>query len=70
MLVYALPTLPILNDNFSNIDFTQAKEAMGPSYLSPEYYGSEGVKPPPQKNDFISEIFIKAMSEIVIKEID
>lgn len=71
VIVYALPPLPVLNDNFSNIDYASAKDPNHNqnSYLSPEYFGVETVKPPPPKNDFIDEIFCRVMSDITVKEV-
>ena len=69
--VYALPPLPIQNDNFSNIDYSAIKESTQNSqnFLSPDYYGGDTVKPPPPKNEFVETIFCKNMSDHIVKDI-
>jgi hypothetical protein len=37
--------------------------------LTPDYMGTEGVKPPPEKNPFIEKIFYKNISDLKISEI-
>lgn len=72
VLVYALPPLPIMNDNFSNIDYTSNKENVPnmTNYLTPDYFGAETVKPPPQKNDYVEKLFYKNMNEVVVKDVN
>jgi hypothetical protein len=72
ILVYALPPLPVLNDCFSNIDFTSthdhALRGGQAIFLTPEFMG-ETVKPPPPKNNFVEKLFARNLSDVHLRQV-